>query len=134
MDAVIDRQKNHGMHFWVLAKELRMSGGDHSHAGTIAGIIHVWHIPALIEIFGNNSVLQFGGGTLGHPWGNVPGVVANRVALEACVKAHNEGRDLAWEGNKIIHEASKWSPERPAACEVCKEIVFNFAAVDVLDK
>jgi ribulose-bisphosphate carboxylase large chain len=37
-------------------------------------------------------VLQFGGGTLGHPWGNCPGAVANRVALEACVQARNEGR------------------------------------------
>jgi ribulose 1,5-bisphosphate carboxylase large subunit-like protein len=33
MHAVIDRQKNHGMHFRVLAKALRLSGGDHIHAG-----------------------------------------------------------------------------------------------------
>ncbi|PHT37606.1 Ribulose bisphosphate carboxylase large chain [Capsicum baccatum] len=46
-----------------------------------SGSIHVWYIPALTEIFENDSVLQFGGGTLGNPWGNVPGVVANRVAL-----------------------------------------------------
>ncbi|KAM3204613.1 hypothetical protein P3L10_028022 [Capsicum annuum] len=140
MHAVIDRQKNHGMHFRVLAKALRMSGGDHIHAGTVVGKlegerditlgfvdllrddfveqdrsrgiyftqdwvslpgvipvasggIHVWHMPALTEIFGDDSVLQFGGGTLGHPWGNAPGAVANRVALEACVKARNEGRE-----------------------------------------
>ncbi|KAK4776776.1 hypothetical protein SAY86_005464 [Trapa natans] len=78
--------------------------------------IHMW--PALTEIFRDDSVLQFGGGTLGHPWGNAPDVVANRVALEACVKARNEGRDLAREGNEIIREASKWSPELAAACEV----------------
>jgi len=181
MHAVIDRQKNHGIHFRVLAKALRMSGGDHIHSGTVVGKlegerditlgfvdllrddfveqdrsrgiyftqdwvslpgvlpvasggIHVWHMPALTEIFGDDSVLQFGGGTLGHPWGNAPGAVANRVALEACVKARNEGRDLAQEGNEIIREACKWSPELAAACEVWKEIVFNFAAVDVLDK
>lgn len=29
MHAVIDRQRNHGIHFRVLAKTLRMSGGDH---------------------------------------------------------------------------------------------------------
>ncbi|KAJ4732288.1 Ribulose bisphosphate carboxylase large chain [Rhynchospora pubera] len=34
---IIDRQKNHGMHFRVLAKALRMSGGDHVHAGTVVG-------------------------------------------------------------------------------------------------
>ena len=56
------------------------------------------------------------GGPLGHPWGNAPGAVANRVALEACVQARNEGRDLAREGNEIIREASKWSPELAAAC------------------
>jgi ribulose-bisphosphate carboxylase large chain len=37
MHAVIDRQKNHGIHFRVLAKALRMSGGDHIHTGTIVG-------------------------------------------------------------------------------------------------
>ncbi|KAG6383891.1 hypothetical protein SASPL_155501 (mitochondrion) [Salvia splendens] len=161
MHAVIDRQKNHGMHFRVLAKALRLSGGDHIHSGTVVGKlegerditlgfvdllrddfiekdrsrgiyfrvslpgvipvasggIHVWHMPALTEIFGDDSVLQFGGGTLGHPWGNAPGAVANRVALEACVQARNEGRDLAAEGNAIIREACKWSPELAAACE-----------------
>ncbi|KAL4357044.1 hypothetical protein AHAS_Ahas09G0147300 [Arachis hypogaea] len=39
MHAVIDRQKNHGMHFRVLAKALRLSGGDHIHAGTVVGYI-----------------------------------------------------------------------------------------------
>ncbi|KAK9158627.1 hypothetical protein Scep_005201 [Stephania cephalantha] len=70
--------------------------------------------PFPTEIFGDDSVLRFGGGTLGHPWGNAPVLVANRVALEACVQARNEGRDLAREGNEIIREASKWSPESVA--------------------
>ncbi|KAL8098338.1 hypothetical protein AgCh_031192 [Apium graveolens] len=81
---VIDRQKNHGIHFRVLAKALRMSGGDHIHSGTVVGVIpvasggiHVWHMPALTEIFGDDSLLQLGGGTLAHPWGNAPGAVAN---------------------------------------------------------
>nr|BBB22044.1 ribulose-1,5-bisphosphate carboxylase/oxygenase large subunit [Fissidens schmidii] len=179
MHGVIDRQKNHGMHFRVLAKALRLSGGDHVHAGTVVGKlegerevtlgfvdslrddyiekdrsrgiyftqdwvslpgvlpvasggIHVWHMPALTEIFGDDSVLQFGGGTLGHPWGNAPGAVANRVAVEACVQARNEGRDLAREGVEIIREATKWSPELAAACEVWKEIKFEFETIDTL--
>lgn len=37
MHAVIDRQRNHGIHFRVLAKTLRMSGGDHLHSGTVVG-------------------------------------------------------------------------------------------------
>ena len=67
-----------------------------------SGGIHVWHMPALVEIFGDDSCLQFGGGTLGHPWGNAPGATANRVALEACVQARNEGRNLAREGNDVL--------------------------------
>uniref|UniRef100_A0A0E0BJS1 Ribulose bisphosphate carboxylase large chain n=1 Tax=Oryza glumipatula TaxID=40148 RepID=A0A0E0BJS1_9ORYZ len=146
MHAVIDRQKNHGMHFRVLAKALRMSGGDHIHTGTVidhvrsifftdwvsmpgvipvaSGGIHVWHMPALTEIFGDDSVLQFGGGTLGHPWGNAP--AANQVALEAYVQARNEGRDLTRKGNEISRSACKWSPELAAACEVWKAIKFEF--------
>ncbi|PHT34148.1 Ribulose bisphosphate carboxylase large chain [Capsicum baccatum] len=91
-----------------------------AYAGVIpvaSGGIHVWHMPTLTKIFRDDSLLQFCGGTLGHPWGNAPGAVANRVALEECVKARNEGRDLAREGNEIIREASKLSPKLAAACE-----------------
>jgi ribulose-bisphosphate carboxylase large chain len=176
---VIDRQRNHGIHFRVLAKALRLSGGDHLHSGTVVGKlegereitlgfvdlmrdnfiskdrsrgiyfeqewcsmpgvfpvasggIHVWHIPALVEIFGDDACLQFGGGTLGHPWGNAPGACANRVALEACVLARNEGRYLAREGGDVLRAAAKWSPELAAACEVWKEIKFEFDTVDKL--
>jgi ribulose-bisphosphate carboxylase large chain len=37
LHAVIDRQKNHGIHWRVLAKWLRMAGGDHVHNGTVVG-------------------------------------------------------------------------------------------------
>jgi ribulose-bisphosphate carboxylase large chain len=179
MHAVIDRQRNHGIHFRVLAKALRMSGGDHLHSGTVVGKlegerevtlgfvdlmrddyiekdrsrgiyftqdwcslpgvmpvasggIHVWHMPALVEIFGDDACLQFGGGTLGHPWGNAPGAAANRVALEACVQARNAGVDLARKGGDVIRAACKWSPELAAACEVWKEIKFEFDTIDKL--
>ncbi|KAF3443064.1 hypothetical protein FNV43_RR16985 [Rhamnella rubrinervis] len=108
MHAVINRQKNHGMHFRVLAKALRPSvastvvgkleGERDITLGFVfclwLGGIHVWHMPSRprsLERFRTT----IGGGTLGHPWGNAPGTVANRVALEACVQARNEGRDLA---------------------------------------
>ena len=102
MHAVIDRQKPHGIHFRVLAKCLRMSGGDHLHSGTVVGKlegdraitlgfvdlmqdecveldrargvfftqewsslpavmpvasggIHIWHMPALVDIFGDDA-------------------------------------------------------------------------------
>jgi ribulose 1,5-bisphosphate carboxylase large subunit-like protein len=34
-----------------------------------SGGIHIWHMPALVDIFGDDARLQFGGETLGHPWG-----------------------------------------------------------------
>ncbi|HKL77610.1 MAG TPA: form I ribulose bisphosphate carboxylase large subunit [Gammaproteobacteria bacterium] len=180
MHAVIDRHPKHGIHFRVLTKILRLSGGDHLHVGTVVGKlegdrdatlgwidllrdsfvpedrsrglffdqdwgsmpgafavasggIHVWHMPSLVSIFGDDSVLQFGGGTLGHPWGNAAGAAANRVALEACVKARNEGRDVEREGKEILTEASKHSPELKAAMETWQEIKFEYDTVDKLD-
>jgi ribulose-bisphosphate carboxylase large chain len=47
-------------------------------------------------------VLQFGGGTIGHPMGIAAGATANRVALEAMVLARNEGKDIANEGPDIL--------------------------------
>jgi len=180
MHAVIDRNPHHGIHFRVLAKCLRLSGGDQLHTGTVVGKlegdrqstlgfvdqlresfvpedrsrgvffdqdwgsmpgvfavasggIHVWHMPALLNIFGDDSCLQFGGGTQGHPWGNAAGACANRVALEACVKARNEGRDLERESKDILAGAAKSSPELAIAMETWKEIVFEFDTVDKLD-
>ncbi|KAK1356994.1 Ribulose bisphosphate carboxylase large chain [Heracleum sosnowskyi] len=92
-DDFIDKDRSRGIYFtqdWVsLPGVLPVAFGG----------IHIWHMPTLTEIFGDDFVLQFGRGTLGHPWLNAPGAVANRVALEACVQARNQGRDLASEGN-----------------------------------
>lgn len=44
MHAVIDRQRYHGINFNVLAKWLRMAGGDHVHTGTVVGKLEgSWH-------------------------------------------------------------------------------------------
>ena len=37
MHVVIDRQKNHGIHFHILAKALCIFGGDHIHSNIIVG-------------------------------------------------------------------------------------------------
>ncbi len=98
-----------------------------------SGGIHVWHMPALVTIFGDDSCLQFGGGTLGHPWGNAAGAHANRVAMEACVEARNQGRQVEREGREILTEAAQHSPELKIAMETWKEIKFEFDVVDKLD-
>ena len=180
MHAVMDRTRYHGIHFRVLAKALRLSGGDHLHTGTVVGKlegdrqatlgwvdllrertvkedrargiffdqdwgsmpglfavasggIHVWHMPALLSIFGDDAVFQFGGGTLGHPQGNAAGAAANRIALEACVEARNQGRSLEKEGKGILTKAARSSPALKAAMETWKEIKFEFDTVDKLD-
>ncbi|TXG72683.1 hypothetical protein EZV62_001262 [Acer yangbiense] len=130
MHAVIDRQKNHGIHFCVLAKALRMLGGDHIHLGTVVGKLEgerditLGFVDLLRDDFIEKD--QSRGIYFTQDWVFLPGAlpvasggaVANRVAPEACVQARNEGRDLAHEGNEIIREASKWSAELVAACEV----------------
>ena len=68
-------------------------------------------MPALAGLFGDDACLQFGGGTLGHPWGNAPGAVANRVALEACILARNSGVNLSQRGTEIIREACQLAEE-----------------------
>jgi ribulose-bisphosphate carboxylase large chain len=88
-----------------------------------SGGIHVY-MPALVESLVMTLVYNWWW-YLGHPWGNAPGAAANRVALEACTQARNEGRDLAREGGDVIRAACKWSPELAAACEVWKEIKSN---------
>jgi ribulose-bisphosphate carboxylase large chain len=181
MHAVVDRQRNHGIHWRVLAKWARMIGADHLHNGTVVGKldgdresirgtndllrdgfvardptrglafdqpwaslpglfpvasggIHVWHIPDLVDIFGDDAILQFGGGTLGHPWGNAAGASANRVALEAVVKARNEGRDLAVEGPDILAAAARHSTELRLALDLWRDVTFESPeATDRLD-
>ncbi len=97
-----------------------------------SGGIHVWHMPELVHIFGDDVVLQFGGGTVGHPWGSAAGATANRVALEAVIKARNEGRDLLREGRDILLEAARHSPELRVALETWKDVTFDYETVDKL--
>jgi ribulose-bisphosphate carboxylase large chain len=51
-----------------------------------SGGIHCGQMHQLTHLLGEDVVLQFGGGTIGHPDG-IQAVTANRVALEAMVLA-----------------------------------------------
>src|SRR5499425_2439199 len=73
-----------------------------------SGGIHAGQMHQLLDLFGDDVVLQFGGGTIGHPAGIQAGAVANRVALEAMTKARNEGRDIVHEGPQILRQAAQW--------------------------
>ena len=92
-----------------------------------SGGIHAGQMHQLIDLFGDDVVLQFGGGTIGHPMGIQAGATANRVALEAMVLARNEGRDIANEGPEILRDAAQWCKPLQAALDVWGDITFNYA-------
>ncbi|MEU9890535.1 ribulose-bisphosphate carboxylase large subunit [Sphaerisporangium sp. NPDC051017] len=98
-----------------------------------SGGIHAAQMHQLVDHLGEDVVLQFGGGTIGHPMGVAAGATGNRVALEAVVKARNEGRDLAIEGPAILKEAAKHSPELAAALATWGDVEFAFESTDQPD-
>ena len=98
-----------------------------------SGGIHAGQMHQLLDLFGDDVVLQFGGGTIGHPQGIQAGATANRVALEAMVLARNEGRDLKNEGLDILRDAAKWCSPLQAALDTWGEISFNYASTDTSD-
>ncbi|GIW29704.1 MAG: ribulose-1,5-bisphosphate carboxylase/oxygenase large subunit [Meiothermus sp.] len=98
-----------------------------------SGGIHAGQMHQLLDLFGDDVVLQFGGGTIGHPMGIAAGATANRVALEAMVMARNEGRDYLNEGPQILREAAKNSPALAAALELWKDVTFDYTSTDTAD-
>src|SRR3984957_3537175 len=98
-----------------------------------SGGIHAGQMHQLITYLGEDVVLQFGGGTIGHPDGIQAGATANRVALEVMIKARNEGKDYYQEGPDILEKAAKGCPELNAALQVWKDITFNYESTDMPD-
>ena len=98
-----------------------------------SGGIHAGQMHQLIDLFGDDVVLQFGGGTIGHPQGIQAGATANRVALEAMVLARNEGRDIKNEGPQILRDAAKWCSPLQGALDTWGDITFNYTSTDTSD-
>ena len=76
-----------------------------------SGGIHAGQMHQLLHYLGEDVILQFGGGTIGHPMGIAAGATANRVAVEAMIQARNEGRDFYDEGPDILARAARGCPE-----------------------
>jgi ribulose-bisphosphate carboxylase large chain len=98
-----------------------------------SGGIHAGQMHQLLHHLGEDVVLQFGGGTIGHPMGISAGATANRVALEAMVKARNEGRDYLAEGESILKAAANRSPELQMALDTWGDITFDYESTDTPD-
>jgi ribulose-bisphosphate carboxylase large chain len=98
-----------------------------------SGGIHAGQMHQLLHYLGEDVILQFGGGTIGHPMGISAGAAANRVATEAMVKARNEGRDFFAEGKEILKAAAKTSRELDVALATWGDITFNYESTDTPD-
>jgi len=98
-----------------------------------SGGIHAGQMHQLLHYLGEDSVLQFGGGTIGHPQGIQAGAVANRVALESMVKARNEGRNILVEGPEILQAAARTCSPLKQALDTWGEISFNYTPTDTSD-
>ena len=75
-----------------------------------SGGIHAGQMHQLLHYLGEDVVLQFGGGTIGHPMGIAAGATANRVAVEAMIQARNEGRDYLQRGPRHPREGGQGLP------------------------
>jgi len=98
-----------------------------------SGGIHAGQMHQLIHYLGEDVILQFGGGTIGHPAGIQAGATANRVAVEAIIQARNEGRDYLKEGPEILERAAKWCSPLRGALETWKDVTFNYESTDTAD-
>ena len=98
-----------------------------------SGGIHAGQMHQLISYLGEDVVLQFGGGTIGHPMGIEAGATANRVALETIIKARNEGKDIWNEGPQLLANAAKTCTPLRAALDTWKDVTFDYASTDSVD-
>ena len=98
-----------------------------------SGGIHAGQMHQLLHHLGEDVVLQFGGGTIGHPMGIQAGATANRVALEAMIKARNEGRDTMREGPQILAAAARFCAPLRAALDTWQDVTFDYASTDTAD-
>ncbi|MEJ7757168.1 MAG: form I ribulose bisphosphate carboxylase large subunit [Nocardioidaceae bacterium] len=98
-----------------------------------SGGIHAAQMHQLLDLLGEDVILQFGGGTIGHPMGIAAGAEANRVALEVVVKARNEGRNLLKEGPDILRKAAESCRPLQVAIDTWGDITYDYTSTDAPD-
>ena len=123
----VSRRLEHGIFFdqpWAsLGKVMPVASGG----------IHAGQMHQLLSYLGEDTILQFGGGTIGHPQGIAAGATANRVALEAMILARNEGRDYLNEGPDILKNAARWCKPLAQALDTWGEVTFDYTSTDTPD-
>jgi ribulose-bisphosphate carboxylase large chain len=103
-----------------------------------SGGIHCGQMHQLINYLGIDCVMQFGGGTIGHPDGIQAGASANRVALEAMLKAknachENSDEEYMHKSRDILGAAGKNCEPLQSAIAIWKDTAFDYASTDTAD-
>jgi ribulose-bisphosphate carboxylase large chain len=173
MHAAFTRNPLHGISMNVLAKLVRLAGGDQFHIGTVVGKMHGelaevkasqaiceatvtrgikhnkipkikeyptqeqrifeqrWYgtksllaissgglhpglVPEIVEKFGVDVGIQFGGGIHGHPLGSRAGTMAVRQAVDACMKKKSL-EEYAKKHEELKIALEHWGYFRPKA-------------------
>ncbi len=126
-ESYLHKNLEHGIFFdmdWASLKKVMPAA---------SGGIHAAQMHQLLDYLGEDVVLQFGGGTIGHPDGIAAGATANRVAVEAMIQARNEGRNYVHEGPEILEDAAKWCGPLRKALDLWGEITFEYDSTDTPD-
>lgn len=77
-----------------------------------SGGLHPGIVPKIMGLYGNDVVIQLGGGIHGHPDGSKAGARALRDVIEGAMEG--EGLDAISEGSKPVRAAvEKWGTEQP---------------------
>ena len=98
-----------------------------------SGGIHAGQMHQLLDLFGDDVVLQFGGGTIGHPLGIAAGAESNRVALEAMIKARNEGRTCSRRARISCAGAAQACQPLEVALATWGDVTFDYTSTDAPD-
>jgi ribulose-bisphosphate carboxylase large chain len=140
MHAAMTRNQRHGIHMLVLARLVRLAGGDQLHVGCAAGKMEAegihrmhtalkgdWHglktvfpvcsggvHPGLVEEnlkkLGTDIIIQAGGGVHGHPDGTRAGAKAMMQAVEAFMKGVSS-EEYAKEHPELARAFERWGRE-----------------------
>lgn len=98
-----------------------------------SGGIHCGQMHQLLSYLGEECVLEFRGGTIGHADGIQAGATANRVALETMLYAKLTGRNIQEEGADILQEAAQSCRALEIALSLWKNISFDYESTDTGD-
>ena len=136
MHAAITRNPLHGISMGVIAKIVRLAGGDQLHIGTttgkmahddvraykniltegqnikavfpvLSGGLHPGGVAAEIDALGKDIVLQAGGGIHGHPSGPRAGAMAMKQAVDAYMEGISS-REYAKDHKELMAALDLW--------------------------